>query len=42
VNLSVDLFISAGIIAFVLSLLAITVPSLMGAASNPIKVIHDN
>jgi putative ABC transport system permease protein len=42
VNLSGELFITAGIITFILSMISITFPTLKGAASNPVNVLKDN
>lgn len=42
VNLSAELFIIAGIITFMLSMISITVPSLKATINNPVSVLKDN
>lgn len=42
VDLSGELFITAGIITFILSMISITFPTLKGAATNPVNVLKDN
>lgn len=42
VNLSAELFVTAGMITFILSMISIAFPSLKAALSNPISALKDN
>lgn len=42
VTLSAELFITAGLITFILSMISITLPSLKAAVNNPVSVLNDN